>query len=516
MLTPSRYGNDEESSTVNTAFREIYVPSPILRQYKLELIISSLQIDVSQPIQPSQNGDSILDNLLVPSLVATASSTGGYSSVTYPVHKTILLGNGLKDLVSLGRFMVTAGSSNLPVNIVKLAIADNISTPSKVEKSDSDDVTVVNIQEAETAISQFRKSVQNAVAYEHAFFGSGVPLLLDWLAQNGEVTAGLKPTIKSFIDSLLADTSSRINDTAMALTSQEMNGLISENVRKSLNDDITRWAQNAHAELRDSLERAFRGDWSRLKWWKLFWRVDDVSMIAGDILERKWLVKAEKELVFISGMMKQAKLLNGNVFSIWTQRDDLDDLDKPKTKSEQQTSATGNSSPNVQIIELPDETKQNIYSTPMPTIPPTIIPYPQQIPLNRTNILFSDIPTLQRKAQALVFQCLGTTTLTSSLGILIYLASPLTTFFESGAVAALGFILAISRLQSKWEAARTAFEVKLREDGRRALLGTEDNIRAVVREGGQTNHDEVMLNSIKAAQVAVERVQEALWRMGEK
>src|ERR1700761_7602324 len=230
MLTPSRYGNDEESSTVNTAFREVYVPSPILRQYKLELIISSLQIDVSLPTQASQTGDSILDNLLVPNLVASASSSGGYSSVTYPVHKTVLLGNSLKDLVSLGRFMVTAGSSNLPMNLVKLAIADNISTPSNAEKSDNDDVTVVNIQEAETAISQFRESVQNAVAYEHAFFGSGIPLLLDWLAQDGEVTAGLKPTIKSFIDSLLADTSSRINDTAVALTSQEMNGLISENV----------------------------------------------------------------------------------------------------------------------------------------------------------------------------------------------------------------------------------------------------------------------------------------------
>src|ERR1700760_604117 len=221
MLTPSRYGNDEESSTVNTAFREVYVPSPILRQYKLELIISSLQIDVSLPTQASQTGDSILDNLLVPNLVASASSGGGYSSVTYPVHKTVLLGNSLKDLVSLGRFMVTAGSSNLPADIVKLAILDNISASSKTEKSDSDDVTVVNIQEAENAISQFRESVQNAVAYEQALFRSSVPLLLDWLVQDGDVTTGLKPTIKSFIDSILADTSARINVTAMDLTSKE-------------------------------------------------------------------------------------------------------------------------------------------------------------------------------------------------------------------------------------------------------------------------------------------------------
>jgi hypothetical protein len=515
MLTLFRYGNGEESSPVNTAFREIYVPSPILQQYKLELIISSLQIDVSLPTQPFQNGDSILDNLLVPNLVATASSAGGYSSVTYPVHKTILLGNGLKDLVSLGRFMASTESSNLPTDLVKLAIL-NISTTSKTENSEKDDVTIVNVQEAEKAISQFRESVQNAVVYEQAWFGSSVPSIINWLIQGADVSVRLKQPIKSLIDTILADTTIRINLATVALKRNGENGVISENVRNHLNDSITRWAQNAHVELRDSLDNAFRGNWNRLQWWKLFWRVDDVAMIAGDVLERKWLVKSEKELVFISGMMKQAKLLNGNLSRIWMPKLTLGELERAVITDGLQTSDPEGSSQKSQIIGLPTETKQDIYSTPVPTTPPTFIPYPQQIPLNRANILFSDIPTLQRKAQALVFQCLGTTALTSSLGILIYLASPLTTIFESGSIAALGFIIAISRLQSKWEAARAAFEVKLREDGRRALLGTEDDVRAVVREGGQTKPDEVMLDSIEAAQKAVQMVHEALWRMGEK
>src|ERR1700760_3689455 len=148
MLTPSRYGNDEESSTVNTAFREIYVPSPILRQYNLELIISSLQIDISLPTQSSQTGDSILDNLLIPNLIATASSVGGYSSVTYPVHKTIVLGNSLSDLISLGRFMAAAGSSNLPPDVVKLAIQDNVSTLPNTEGPEREEGAIFNVQGA--------------------------------------------------------------------------------------------------------------------------------------------------------------------------------------------------------------------------------------------------------------------------------------------------------------------------------------------------------------------------------
>jgi hypothetical protein len=517
MLIECRYGEDGESQTVNSAFRELLVPSPILRQHNLELIVSSIQVDTVSPSRSPTDSDSILDVLLAPSLVAPVSAAEGYSSVTYPVHKTILLGNGLPDLVNLGRFISSTRSTAFPADLIQLAIVDGRAGPiSASEKPSTDDVILVDTQKAETAISQFRQSVNNAVAYEHSWFESNLPSLISWLSRGSDNTSALKPSIKSFIDSVLMDTEARIDAAAVALQSQIASALLPDSTRSSLSQAITSWAERAHAELQDSLEGAFRGSWSRLKWWKLFWRVDDVGMISSEIMERKWLVEAEKELIFLSGRMKEAHLINNSSPASWTKETKIADLGKD-TETNSLSVTERPPVQNERTIEPPSEKRLDIYSKPVPTKPPSAaIPYPQRIPLSRNYFLTSDIPGLQTKAQALVMQCLTTTALTSALGGLIYTASPLTTVFESGAIAALGFVIAISRLQSKWEAARTSFEVKVRDDGRRALLGTEDDIRAILRRASQVKADESTIQSIDVAKKAVERAKEALWRMGEK
>jgi hypothetical protein len=501
---------------VNSAFRELSVPSPLLRQFNLELVVSSIQVDTEIPAKSPTNSDSILDILLSPSLVAPASEDGGYSRVTYPVHKAVLLGNGLQDLINVGRFLASTGCGTYPADLVQLAITD--SRPGLIQASETprtDDVIIINPQKAETAISQFRHSVNNAIAYEHAWFESNLPSLTSWLSRGCESASALKPTIKSFIDALLVDVEARIDEAAVKLQSQIVNTLLPDTTRSSLGQAITSWADHAHTELRDSLENAFNGSWSRLKWWKLFWRVDDVSMISSDIIEKRWLVEAEKELIFLSGRMKEAHLINNGSTKTWMEEPFIDH--PANSVGMNILSATEKpESQNQRSIEPINEKRQDIYSRPVPTTTPGVIPYPQRIPLSRRRFLTSDIPTLQAKAQTLVMQSLTTTALTSALGGLIYTASPLTTLFESGAVAALGFVLAISRLQSKWEAARTSFEVKVRDSGRRALLGTEDDIRTVVREASQAKPDETIIQSIDVAKRAVERVKEALWRMGEK
>jgi len=230
---------------VNSAFRELHVPSSLLRQYNLEVIVSSLQIDVSKSTSAVQNGRSILDSLLVPSMVASAPSAGGYSTVAYPVHKTVLLGSGLKDLVNLGCFLAGTENANLPSDLIKLAVLTTASSSSSSDAKSlgEQDIAMLNIHEAENAISQFRKSVNNAVSYEHAWFNSQIPSLVDWLVEASETKSSLKAPIRSFVDNILIDTSTRIDAMVKTLKAEvENSSAVSEYTQKTLNNAITQWA----------------------------------------------------------------------------------------------------------------------------------------------------------------------------------------------------------------------------------------------------------------------------------
>jgi hypothetical protein len=56
-------------------------------------------------------------------------------------------------------------------------------------------------------------------------------------------------------------------------------------VTDSIVNHLESWAEQFHAGLRD---KAFSAkNWHKLSWWKLFWRVDDVTMLTTEILERR-------------------------------------------------------------------------------------------------------------------------------------------------------------------------------------------------------------------------------------
>lgn len=52
---------------------------------------------------------------------------------------------------------------------------------------------------------------------------------------------------------------------------------------------------------------------------------------------------------------------------------------------------------------------------------------------------------------------------------------------EAGAIAALGLVWTLRRLQKKWEAERENWEAEVREHGRVVLSEVEDVLRTVVR-----------------------------------
>jgi hypothetical protein len=62
----------------------------------------------------------------------------------------------------------------------------------------------------------------------------------------------------------------------------------------------------------------------------------------------------------------------------------------------------------------------------------------------------------------------------------MYVSSVSTGLYECGAVAALGIVWSLRRMQGKWETARRFWEGEVREEGRRAVRGVEGVVSDVL------------------------------------
>ncbi|CAG8013200.1 unnamed protein product [Penicillium salamii] len=426
-----RYGETSESIP-NDLLPTISVPSPLLKEGNLELLVSTLGSEDGQNAATFN-----ADTFLVPTVTIQTSHSGRHNAVRYPVHRTIVCGSGVDGLLS---YSTMIGRSNLKNEVssirgaIELAVAD--------QKSTSERISLVDTDRANSALNKFRESVDHARDYERGWNGSGVQPLIDWLADSSNTSSGstmnptLLPLVESIIDS--ADASVLARD-AKALHDQTA-GIAPEEIRSKLDRGITTWAERAHSELRSSLEEGLASPrWRGLAWWKLFWRVDDVSMITSEILDKRFLRRAEQEVIWASGKYQQAGLL--------------------------------------------DERS--------PSSPEDLVPasWPTQISDLRTKLLTTTVPSLQSLAQSLVLFSVSTTTLTSALSALTYVGIPSAGVYESCTLAAVGLIYSIRRQQKRWDAARTFWEEEVREEGRTSLLETEASLREIVRTGGQAVED---------------------------
>ena len=413
------------------------MPSPILKNGNLEILVSTLGSEADHNAATFNADTFNADTFLVPTVTIQTSHSGRHNVIRYPVHRTIVCGSGVDGLLSYSTMM---GRSNLKNEVssihgaIELAVAD--------QKSSNERISLVDVDRASTALDKFRESVHNASDYERGWNGSGVQPLIDWLATSSETPAGnamnpvLVPLVESILDS--ADASVLVRD-AKALHDQTA-GVAPEEIRFTLNNGITTWAERAHSELRSSLEEGLASPrWRGLAWWKLFWRVDDVSMITSEILDTKFLHRAEREVIWTAGKYQQAGL-----------------LEEPSPSSPGQSVAA---------------------------------PWPTQISDLRTKLLTTTVPSLQALAQSLVLFSVSTTTLTSALSALTYVAIPSAGVYESCTLAAIGLIYSIRRQQKRWDVARHFWEEEVREEGRTSLLETEASLREIVRDGGKAVED---------------------------
>jgi hypothetical protein len=268
----------------------------MLKANNLEILLGSVD-----PAMLESTNVSPEEVLLAPLLKTPASAGGRSTAMVYPVHRTVIFGEGFGDSIAIGRATSARPWRESSPRMVKIVL--NLSSLCGGIGPYESYIMAVDVALASSAVARLRGSVQNATAYEEGWFSSGMPALLRWLTQGSEITtSGIRPVVADFITSLLDDANLRVTEHQAAKARELANAAVGDDEKREIRLLLDAWAEQAHRELRDELDVAFEGkSWRRLKWWKLLWRIDDVASIASAVLHRRWLVEAEKSLIWLAG-----------------------------------------------------------------------------------------------------------------------------------------------------------------------------------------------------------------------
>ncbi|CAG8956495.1 hypothetical protein HYFRA_00003881 [Hymenoscyphus fraxineus] len=461
-----RVGNEGEEPVYSSRMvRELHISSPTLNGHKLEILV--LETGLQQSTFGAGENGSLNEMLLVPTMEIPTSGSGRYTPITTPVHKSLIVSKGIAGASSLISSRITT-ERDIIGSAVDIRVGED-------EDPTSLPFQIINVDLGNTALSSFRQSVNNALDYEHDWFASGIPEIQNWLKSGSSVTEGtMKKPVQKLIESLLQSTNSAIQAEQARQLTASLNSRISNSQIDSLKLHLSKWAESAHTELRDHLDIAFNGRrWRKLGWWKLFWRVDDVSMISSSILTRRFLVDAEKEVIFLAGRIVEAgvfKTAPDPAIKHWAYKPlQPQQLTEPKLGSEPRP-------PQYKDLFTPEDGERGLKNQ----------NWPLHIPTTRNYLSQESVPALQALAQKLVLQTLTTTSLFSVLGGLTYISTLGTTVYEAGAVTALGVVWALRRMQGKWEGARKFWEGEVREEGRKAVRGVEGVVGGVLEASGKS------------------------------
>jgi len=491
----SSFGDANDAHPPSPLYKILSVPSRVLKTHNLEILVSTLNVNI--PSAVTSVTESSNDAVLVPKLEAT-SARG--LPVPYPVHKTLILGENLDSAIAYGKFSSDSAGTE---DMVKVAI--DLSAPvNDAGHSEQSVSTAVNIAIGTKGLDALRASIANSSVYEKNWFASGLPVLSKWLTSSLQPDSLIKPAHITLISSLLDDIEANITKEEAQRLSLLASTMTQEQLSSEIIGYLEQWAEKSHRELRDSLDEAFASkNWRKLAWWKLFWRVDDIGMILEEVLERRWLVSAEKDGVYLAGRMKQAGF--------------PDELRHPPTLPV--------STPEPEAIETeatPAPATEPLQTTdPQPTDLSTDVklplPWPSLIPSARSALLASSLPPLQALAQRLILTTLSTTSLSSALSALLYISVSTVSLFEASAIAALGLMFSLRSMQKKWEGMREAWMREVREEGRQVLKSTEGVVMRII--GLKSGKGEILDEGVeerRRAKESVERVREVLEMLKEE
>lgn len=483
-LTIDRPGFKVSLDSSHPLLRTLIIPSKLLEQNKVEILLHQAVLEDERSIHPTKE---ILSSLLSPSLHAQQSFSGRTTSVIYPVHKTILLENGLGSFLSLAGLLQSKGGK---IASRLLHIVSNVNWD--VLPGDQHKVFFVNTAKALHAVQAFRENIQNSILYEREWLSSGISSLIPIVLPGISNNATLKPVVRDLIEHILEETELAISTSEAESMQQSLDLTIGEAPRKRFQEDIDIWAEQAHTEFRMGLAILIQSRaWQKLAWWKLLWRVDDIEMITSEAIHQSYLINAQATIMFVAGKLSQAGLLGEDTPSAQSKVD----IDSEKRQYSNRFDAD---------TKAPAVTMSNL-----------LPPWPVQIFLSRRSILENTIPPLAACAQRYLLSALSVTGLTSLTSILAYFSVTTTTLYEAGTIAAVGFMFSAYRLQTKWEKARHNWITGVEIEGKRTLDEVEKASREVVETGGRSMMDKTGMTERANARNAISEVRRSLAKLSD-
>ncbi|KAK4127761.1 hypothetical protein N657DRAFT_641795, partial [Parathielavia appendiculata] len=472
---------EERDGTVTVAsikehvIPELRVSTPLLRGAGVEMLVAEVAAAL-----PSPGGKAVVDDaLLVPMVDVAATTAGHVAAVGTPVHMAVLVGDGMLGAAAILGMPVVQGWDVImgAVNFTRVGKEDLADCP----------LVAVNVDAGREALELFRADVGNAMKFKALWSEANVGRISEWL-QKSVLSGGegfTKTPVRNLIDSLLRNARAAVQEEQARDLATESQTEVSPVAIADLDKALAEWAQNAHEELQQQLDLAFSTrPWSKLGWWKLFWRADDVGMMTSEMVALRFLPEAEKAMIYLAGRMQEAGIAEGQ------QGQPLyagPALPQSSTGTERQD-----------------------------TVAPNIVAkWPTHIPFTRNYLQEKTVPALQALAQKLVVQAASLSGLSTALAGLSYLSS--LGAYECGAIAALGIALSFRRFQGKWDAAREYWEEEVREEGRKAIRATEASVAEVLNQAGKTPDPRgdrtAHLEELNMVEEIIKRAEEAFAQM---
>lgn len=480
------YAETADYDLSNPLLRVLSVPAPVLQKNRIEILLLN-----PNAVDGSLKGGRITtEESLVTRVETPISTTGRYSQVTYPVHKAVTIGSGLTGIRN-----VPSLASEEPEGPVRRMITAAVDVPwqNPEQVLAEDGLYVISFAQAEKALAEIRQSTSQSISYEHDWIGSKVADINGFMLDGTLPSTTVKPAHRTLISNIISNAQEALkaHDAKAASTVGTIEDVAQS--LKPLEDTISDWSERAHTELRDELANAFASrSWRKLAWYKLPFRVDDVSMIGSDIIARSYLGDAEKGLIWLAGRFEQAGLTE-------------------YAKNFKLRPASADSPTRGLFDAIPQPGTADLMAsrdTPMIYFRPGL-PWPQHITASRAQLLATALPSLQARAQTLLLQAFSGSSIATAIGGLAYTMISTTGLYEAGAVTAFGVAITIARFQKLWDQAKSRFVKEVNEEGKLVLEEAEQGCMDVVRTKKSPPVDDTAEDRNRARQ-AITRAREVL------
>ena len=511
LLIRYRESTDPTLQQSRQAMPVLSIPAQVLQRNNLEILVSAVNAPVARG-GFSNVTNTTSDAFLSPTVTTPSNATGRTTTINQPVHKSLLVSRDLNELVSAAELLASANfSSEAEAQMVDVVVDLEGTSGKLMNQTHTFDST-----KAEAGLDAIRSSLEKATLYEHNWLESGMPELSKWLTlASNKGDAEMSIPVKNLIYSLLDSASATIERQAFEAASIAEQNSITDNTRKMLENAIAHFSYQAHAELQSGLAAAWSSrNWRKLAWYKLFWRVDDVSLIVTDLITNAWLPRTEKAVYEMSGRMLQAGIPSSDFEEIPAEVKVVRTVE-PAVKvipipgsagptvalaSTNHTATTFASIPGQQNIAL-QQTKPS---------PPRLA---TAVSTTRSNVISRAIAELTYAAQQIVLRTVTISGLSGALSGLCYFTITSGSVYESATIVALGTAFALWRMQGEWQAQCRALENELGNEGRAVLKQTEEKMRRLVEQGSSREEDEVEVKGRAEARAAVDRARQELRKL---